>query len=283
MNHLKILLTLFCVSVFLVSCSEDPELIPIENLEYQEMIDVSYGSDDDQVYDIYLPANRTFDTKVMILVHGGGWEAGDKEDIDGFKDYVLDQELDIAVVNLNYRLANDINPPLPTQTDDITSVVEHLKDNQQDYQIGTDLGFIGASAGAHLSMLWSYEHDTENQVKMVCSIVGPTNLADEAYLNSNNTALTDLFLPFGDTIEKLQAASPLFNVKSSSPPTILFYGGMDPLVPNSQGIDMDAKLEELGIEHEFTLYPEEGHGWGGENLFDTAVKLRAFIDKHLVD
>ena len=283
MNHLKILLTLFCVSTFLISCSDDNGLVPQEDLEFRSMIDVSYGSDDKQVYDIYLPADRSFETKVMMIVHGGGWTEGDKDDIDGFKDYILDQNLDIAVVNLNYRLADDNNPPLPMQLNDITSVVEHLKENQQEYQIGTDLGFLGASAGAHLSMLWSYEYDTGNQVKMVASIVGPTNLADEEYLNTDNTELMNLFFPFGNTIEKLQAASPLFTVKSTSPPTILFYGGMDPLVPNSQGIDMDAKLEELGVEHEFTLYPNEGHGWTGENLFDTAIKLRAFIDKYFVD
>jgi len=283
MTQLKYFLILFFSIVVLASCSEESGLVAVEDLEFRSESNVSYGSDEDQVYDIYLPADRTFDTKVMIIIHGGGWRAGDKADLDGYKDFIIEQQPDLAVVNMNYRLADDDNPPLPMQMNDITAVVDHLRDNQQEYQIGNDLGLLGASAGAHLSLLWSYVLDHRDKVRMVCSIVGPTNLADEAYLNSNNQALTDLFAPFGDTIEELEEVSPLHRADSNSPPTILFYGGMDPLVPNSQGNDMNARLEELGVEHEFTLYPNAGHGWTGNDLFDTAVKLKAFIEKHLLN
>lgn len=283
MKHLKFFVVSVFLSAIVLSCAKEPELIPLPDLAFSSSKDVSYGDDPDQVYDIYLPANRTFETKVMIVVHGGGWRAGDKADLDGYKDFMIEQLPDIAVVNINYRLADENNPPLPMQMNDITSVVDHLRDNQQEYQIGTDLGFLGASAGAHLSLLWSYVLDHRDEVKMVCSIVGPTNLADEAYLNSDNQALTDLFAPFGDTIEELEESSPLHRADENSPPTLLFYGGKDPLVPTSQGVDLDAKLQELGVEHEFTLYPDAGHGWTGDDLFDTAVKLKAFTEKHLLN
>jgi acetyl esterase/lipase len=53
------------------------------------------------------------------------------------------------------------------------------------------------------------------------------------------------------------------------------------LIPTSQGISLDEKLTELGVEQEFTLYENEGHGWVGINLFDISTKLKAFIEKHL--
>ena len=283
MKHFKLLFTLVFGLAITLSCSKDVDLVPIENLPFSSRLDVSYGEDADQVYDIYLPANRTFDTKVMIVVHGGGWRQGDKSDLDGYKDFLIEQHPELAVVNINYRLADENNPPLPMQMNDITAIVDHLRENQQEYQIGSDLGFLGASAGAHLSLLWSYVLDHREEVKMVCSIVGPTNLADDAYLNSDNQELTDLFAPFGETIEELKDVSPLHRVESSSPPTILFYGAKDPLVPVSQGEDMKSRLEELGVEHEFTLYPNAGHGWSGEDLLDTAIKLKAFIEKHLLE
>ena len=68
---------------------------------------------------------------------------------------------------------------------------------------------------------------------------------------------------------------------STSPPTILFYGGQDPLIPTTQGTAMRDKLEELNITHEFTLYPNEGHGWVGLNLFDTSLKLKDFIEAQM--
>ncbi len=81
-----IMLNLFLV-MGLLSCSKDDSNNTIENLDasksYQEL-NISYGDHSDQKFDIYLPANRTLGTKIMVLVHGGGWSAGDKEDMDAF-------------------------------------------------------------------------------------------------------------------------------------------------------------------------------------------------------
>jgi acetyl esterase/lipase len=52
------------------------------------MVDQSYGEDSDQTYDLYLPAERTLETKVLILIYGGGWTSGDKSRMDGFKDFL---------------------------------------------------------------------------------------------------------------------------------------------------------------------------------------------------
>lgn len=282
---------LFVISVvFFISCSSDDATVSnppddvIEALDpsvaYEEL-NISYGPDSDQVFDLYLPANRTSDTKVMILVHGGAWIEGDKDDMD-YLVYLLQLELpQIAIANINYRLADADNLPIPMQTDDITSVVNMLKENQEYYTISDELGFIGTSAGGHLSLLWSYIYDQSNTTKMVCSIVGPTNLADPEY--TENPAYDPLFQIFGDALtdEFLESVSPYHQATGSVPPTILFYGGQDPLVPTSQGVDMDAKLTELGVTHEFTLYPEEGHGWDGTNLLDTWLKLKLFTQTYL--
>ena len=254
-------------------------------LPYETLQNVSYGSDANQVYDIYLPENRTTSTKILIIIHGGGWTAGDKDDdnVTGFINFFREKFPDVALVNINYRLANISTTPFPMQTDDITTVVNDLKAKQTTYQIGTDLGFFGISAGGHLSLLWSYAFDLENNVDMVASFVGPTNLADENYLNSEEEEIQGLITLFGQEVELLQNVSPLFKVSATSPPTVLFYGGEDPLVPITQGVDLDAKLTELNVVHDFNFYPNEGHGWVGESLLHTAVKLEAFINTHLKD
>ncbi|MBO6881749.1 alpha/beta hydrolase [Winogradskyella sp.] len=278
---------LFVIIGFL-SCSSDdsnnnnnPEALnPI--VAYEEF-NISYGSDSDQVFDLYLPANRSSNTKTVILVHGGGWTAGDKADMNAFKDYIKTQMTDYAMVNMNYRLADENNPPYPMQINDITTVVDYLEANENYYTISDDIGFIGASAGAHLSLLWSYAFDEDSQVEMVCSVVGPTNFTDPAYTESNNPVFEELFNTFGidATTEFLEDVSPYHRVTSSAPPTILFYGGQDPLIPTTQGTDMRDKLEALNVTHEFTLYPNEGHGWIGLNLLDTTLKLHNFIETHM--
>jgi len=229
--------------IIISSCSEDTIAPDISSIEAKEIINLEYGSEFHQKYDIYLPQNRTMDTKVLILIHGGGWNAGDKSEMDPFKDFIRDQLPEIAVLNMNYRLADTNNAPYPMQVNDIDLVVNELRDRAKEFQISTEIGFIGTSAGAHLSLLWSYAHDTKKQVKMVCSIVGPTNLLDEAYVNSNNQELRTLLDQFGNDQDVLEEVSPLYQVTSTSPPTILFYGAQDPLIPNSQGIALRDKLK----------------------------------------
>lgn len=284
MKVLKTQLILIIFAFVLVSCSSDDDNSNNDNeltLEYQELLNISYGNDSNQVFDLYLPENRTLTTKVMFLVHGGSWVSGDKNDMADIKNAMRANYPDIAVVNINYRLAGPGVSPYPMQLNDITTIINHLETNQNTYTISNDYGFIGVSAGGHLSLLWSYAFDTNNNVDMVCSIVGPTNFTDPNYLSNplSSLALTTFGIDINDTA-LLEEMSPYHTVTPSSPPTILFYGGMDPLVPTSQGVDLDIKLGQLGISHEFTLYPNEGHGWTGANLEDSNTKLNAFIETY---
>ncbi|MDX1774470.1 acetyl esterase/lipase [Oceanihabitans sediminis] len=276
---------LILMSIISVSCinSDDSNNSTSTSLEFYQELNISYGSHSDQVFDLYLPANRTEETKVMILIHGGGWTSGDKSDMNSFRDYILQNLTDIAVVNMNYRLANETTDAYPTQINDITSVVDFLQNKQSEYVISDDIGFIGTSAGAHLALLWSYAFDSNNQTDMVCSVVGPTNFTDPAYLENTNPILQEMLDLFGvdATTAFLEEVSPYHQASNTSPPTILFYGGQDPLIPTTQGTAMRDKLQELGVIHDFTLYENAGHGWTGLDLLDTTIKLHAFMEAHL--
>ena len=269
------------------SCSNEPVTIDETSsvsLTYKETLNVSYGPDPNQVYDIYLPENRNSLTKVMILIHGGGWTSGDKADMNTIKDLYRQSLPDIAIVNINYRLSDENNQAYPMQINDITSIVNHLKSNIESYVVSANFGFVGISAGGHLALLWSYTYDTDNNVKMVSSIVGPTNFKDPAYLNNNNPLLQLLLDTYGISTnpEFLEEISPLYQATTHSPPTILFYGGQDPLIPATQGAGLRDQLNLLGVVNEFTLYPNAGHGWSGMELLDTWDKLKVFTDLHLL-
>ncbi|WP_298239342.1 alpha/beta hydrolase [uncultured Algibacter sp.] len=288
MKYLAKSILLFGFVCHLISCSNDNNNTPQESLEFQKITNVSYGADSNQTYDIYLPENRTTTTKVMILVHGGGWSSGDKSSMNYLVDLYLNDFPNIALVNINYRLSDENNPPYPMQIDDITTIINQLKSKKEEYVISEEYGFLGASAGGHLSLLWSYAFDTGNNANMVCSIVGPTNFTDQAYLDNTNPGLQLLLDSFGvdPTIEFLEEVSPLHQATASSPPTILFYGGQDPLIPTTQGTGLRDKLNTLGVTNEFTLYAEAGHGWGTSIdevplLLDTWSKIKTFTNTYL--
>jgi acetyl esterase/lipase len=82
MKHIKFLIiTIFILSV-IIGCSNDSTDETTNSLEYFEELDIAYGNNPDQKFDLYLPANRTQNTKTLILVHGGGWNSGDKADMN---------------------------------------------------------------------------------------------------------------------------------------------------------------------------------------------------------
>lgn len=283
-NKFSEILILSILIVGFYSCDNNSDIITISTLEKTKILDVSYGQDQDQIYDIYLPEGRAQVTKTFILIHGGAWVSGDKNDLNSIVSVLQLNFPEYAIVNMNYRLASLIKNPFPMQTDDIAAVIAHLK--TQNYQIGSELGFIGTSAGGHLSMLYSFKYGNSEDIKMVCSIVGPTNFTDTNYTNNpdySNFRLALQLLTGFDLIENpeyYENLSPYHVATESAPATILFYGGKDELIPSSQGVEMNEKLNQLNVEHEFTLYENEGHGWTGINLLDTNNKLTLFIQKH---
>ncbi len=79
----------FTILIFSLACSNINEANdPL--LSKTEILDVSYGISDIQKYDIYLPEGRNSGiTKVLLLVHGGGWIGGYKNDMNGYVTYLL--------------------------------------------------------------------------------------------------------------------------------------------------------------------------------------------------
>jgi acetyl esterase/lipase len=263
------------------SCSSDSENSNLTDFATEKtLLNVSYGSNSQQVFDLYLPANRTeSSTKTLILIHGGGWVEGDKADFNYIISSLKTSLPNYAIANINYRLSTVGNPAFPMQINDITSVISKLKSSN--YGISDDFGFIGASAGAHLSMLYGYAYNINNDIKMICSIVGPTNFTDENYLNDptfNGLLNNVVGFPYEGNETQYQQLSPLFRATSTSPPTLMFYGNADPLIPTTQGVDLNNRLTELSVYHEFNLY-NGGHGdWATADQIDSYNKLVAFIN-----
>lgn len=247
-------------------------------LPAQDMLNVQYGSDAAQKMDVYLPEGRNHNTKVFILVHGGGWSGGSKADFNHIIPLLKQEFPQHAIINVDYRLATAESPAFPKQVQDIENVIQYLKAG--DYNISHDYAFIGASAGAHLAMLYSYKYDTHSNVKAVCNIVGPTDFTDPYYTSNPYYAYASLYLvgSVGNQPEAAIAVSPVKHVTADAPPTILFYGGQDPLVPKSQAERLKAALDSKGVYNEYYLFANGGHGnWDAGVTADFQQKLVAFF------
>ena len=102
----------FCAMIF-TACLKEPSGLPKhpepDNLNDTVLLNVSYGEEARQVYDIHLPAKRDSATPVIIMVHGGAWKEGRKEDFDSYINTIKKKWSGVAIVNMNYRLASNAN------------------------------------------------------------------------------------------------------------------------------------------------------------------------------
>jgi len=244
----------------------------------QVLLDVAYGNDPEQKMDLYLPMKRNEDTKVFILLHGGGWSGGSRDRLHYFIPMLREEFPDHAIVNMDYRLASFESPAFPKQVQDVETAIAFIEEGN--YNIGNQYAFIGMSAGAHLAMLYSYRHDMHRNVKAVCSIVGPSDFTDPFYVSHPYYQYAAMYL-LGHSKSHEDAVfgiSPANFVNPLSPPTILFYGGKDPLVPRSQAERLKAKLDANGVYNEYYLYENGGHSkWEASIAENFRTKLVAFI------
>jgi len=251
-------------------------------LKAQNIFNVAYGTNTQQVMDIYLPENRNKSTKTFILVHGGGWSGGSKEQLNFIIPILKSAFPDYAIANLNYRLASMDSPAFPKQIQDLEKAIQFL--NESNFSISQNYAFIGISAGAHLAMLYSYKFDTAHNVKAIANIVGPADFTDPYYTAHPYYHFAALYLlgEAGTTPYTAIGVSPALFVNAQSPATIMFYGGKDQMVPPSQAKRLKAKLDDYNVPNEYHLYANGGHtGWNQHVMSDFEDKLIAFLQQHL--
>ncbi|HEY6504752.1 MAG TPA: alpha/beta hydrolase [Chitinophagaceae bacterium] len=256
-------------------------------LPAQSYLNASYGSDAAQNMDVYLPAGRSKTaTKVMILVHGGAWATGDKSDFAEYVDTLKKRLPDYAFFNINYRLASIAGNFFPTQENDVKSAISFILGKSDEYNISQRFVLLGASAGGHLALLQAYKHMTPVKAKAVIDFFGPTDMvqlynqpADPAIIPVLQVLLSGT--PASNPAQ-YQQSSPINYVTAQSPPTIIFHGGLDDVVPVSQSTALEAKLQAMGVAHQYLFYPTEGHDvWSGPNLTHSFNAIQAFLATHV--
>ncbi|MEO6314263.1 MAG: alpha/beta hydrolase [Chitinophagaceae bacterium] len=248
-------------------------------------IDVPYGTDGKQKMDLYLPAGRSASsTKLMVMIHGGGWTEGDKGDFSVYVATLQKRFPDYAFANINYRLAANGQNLFPSQEEDVKAAVAFIFSKRDEYQVSDKWVLLGASAGAHLAMLQAYKYNSPVRPKAVVSFFGPSELI--SFFNQPNPVFALAMLGVTGTTPSLnpglyQQSSPYNFITAQSPPTILLHGGADPLVPPAQSTMVRDKLQMLGVASQYVFYPTGSHGWEGADLVDSFDKIGAFLKLHV--
>lgn len=253
------------------------------------ILDTAYGSDSYQKMDIYLPAGRTAATKVVIFIHGGGWESGSKSDPEyaQMKNLLRQKWPEAAVATINYRLTSNPAVHYSEIMNDISAAVNLMVTNKTNFAVSDTLVMMGASAGAHLAMLYTYKNNTNNYVRCVGDFFGPAKLSDWSWYNSYNIwvgkAVKDILTQYNNSAwnEPLYDSNSPYSVATAqSKPTIIFHGNLDVIVPLYQSQWLRTRLITLGVANEYYEY-FDGHGFNYSNTSDAMEKAVKFFKLHL--
>jgi len=243
-----------------------------------ETPDVPFESDGVTLkLDVYAPpADVKRPVPGLVFLHGGGWQGGSRKDIAVYAREFASRGY--VVVSPQYRLSTEA--PYPAALHDVRAAIRWLRTHAATY--GVDPGAIGLSgwsAGAHLALLAAYAFPATGEalpdgandgIRAVVDFYGPTDLTLE---NVRDIGVVAKFLgaPWAEARDRYADASPLAHVGPTSPPTLIFHGTVDNIVPVAQADLLADKLAQAGVPY---FYDRIG-GWPHTMDLAAAIHARA--------
>jgi acetyl esterase/lipase len=240
---------------------------------------------------------------VLIIIHGGGFNSGDKQGEAPYAEAMA--SVGFVTVNVNYTLATKTGAGYPVQVQEIQHAIQWTESYV--YKYGGNprkIALLGFSAGGYLAAEGAlYDYNLPGQpIKAVVTLSAPLNLsaldqllrARVAACGSSPTcpqvpqapevsAFAPLFeylgCPKGSCSANLiRAASPSSHIKNNDPP-FLIYNSANELIPRSQATDMGAALHAAGVSEKVVIVPGTQHGEAYLPEVDTDILT--YLDKRL--
>lgn len=212
--------------------------------------------------DLYLPPRKSQPTPVVVNIHGGGWNKGNKESQTGFSTFF---KQGIAVANISYRLSQTATAPAAIE--DARCALIYLVANAKELNIDPEkIVVMGGSAGGHLALMAGLLGNDKRFDKN-CAPVGEVKVA--AIINKYGITEVGAWKSksgtqwLGDKAGDdafIRSVSPLNQVSKKSPPVFIVHGDADPTVPYQQSVDLKKKLDKNGVMNKFITIPGGLHG-----------------------
>lgn len=274
----------------LSSCSKEDDTLSqgrqpspgsvVKNVPYGSNINW-LGQNEQLLLDVYLPPGSTpAKHPLLVFIHGGGFNYGDKETVAGFAELMAAKGFVVSAIN--YRVGwthsqTDLCDGDSTEAiesfyraiQDARAALRFLVANADTYSIDTNWIFIGGgSAGgvATLGTTYYTQSTIDYYMPGVSAKLGPLDNADNS--------LTTHYTIKGNVPMWGALNTPDIITKDNAVPTIFFHGEQDKIVPydvanfyycNNFPIAYGSKplydkLTSLGVPAVLHVDPNGGHG-----------------------
>jgi len=198
----------------------------------------------------------------VVVIHGGGWDSGDRRQLPNLNHWLARQGCAVAAVS--YRLAPA--HPWPAQREDMQAAIAWLKAQGPRHGIDpTRLVLLGRSAGGQLATAVGYLGDPA--VRGVIALYAPHDMRFAWSVSRPDDALNSLQLmrqylggPPEARGEAYDSASgQLLVQRGRTPPTLLVHGTIDTLVWVRHSRRLAARLTEAGVPNLLLELPWATH------------------------
>jgi len=214
----------------------------------------------------------------IVFFFGGGWNGGTPKQFDPHCRYLASRGM--VAITAEYRVKSR-NKTTPFEcVKDGKSAIRWVRENAG--KLGVDAKRVaagGGSAGGHVAAATGncpgLEEEGENL--KVSSKPDVLVLFNPVYDNSSKGFGHDRVKP------RWKEISPMHNIRKGTPPTIVFLGTKDKLIPVSTAQEYEKRLVAVGSRSVLHLYEGAAHGFfnkgrEGDAYPDTVIKMDDFLN-----
>lgn len=276
--------------IHIASAALPDQVSKVENLTY-----VQYGNRCLQL-DLYLP-RAAGPHPVVVLVHGGGWRSGYRDEFTPLAVRLAQQGW--AAATVSYRLSGEAG--FPAAIHDVRAAIRWLRVHAADYRLdGGRIALAGGSAGGQIASLagvtghlpefdpGAASSDVSSAVQAIINIDGLSDFTAPAALRyeddpAKQPSAAGAWLGgrYAEQTARWRAASPLQYVRAGMPP-MLFIASSKPRFSVGKE-EMMARMQQLGVASSQLVLAETPHSFW---MFDpwlqpTADAMLAFLKQQL--
>lgn len=256
----------------------------ISNLAPTVIRDISYGSHERHLLDVFTGKEHSKDLPVLIFIHGGGFVGGNKcGPASPFYDNVMQWAVRHGMVGVNatYRLAPAYQ--WPSVREDLNAVVAWVRAHIQSYSGNPNAIFLlGHSAGAaHIAQYLGQRemHPQEGKsirgAMLLSGIYTPSDFSDRDMVASY----------FGTDESLMMQRDAVPGLANAGIPLFFAYAQFDPVAFKTQARETVRRLGSAGCSPQLVELSAHNHlsevyaiNTGDHGLSGT---LQSFVEKHV--
>jgi dipeptidyl aminopeptidase/acylaminoacyl peptidase len=240
-------------------------------------------------YLTFPPGDQRTGLPAVMNVHGGPW-VRDAWGYDGEAQWLANRGY--LAVQINYRGSTGYGKAFVNagdrewgakMHDDVVDAVNWIV--EQGYADPDKVAIYGGSYGGYAALVGAAF--TPDVFACAVDIVGPSDL--RTLINSIPPYWAPMIAQFHTRVgnpdtepDFLWSRSPLSRAGDIRIPLLIAQGANDPRVKQAEAEQIVAALTEKGIDHEYMLFPDEGHGFAKpENRLKFYAAAERFLAKHL--